>query len=307
LIERHDALRARFESRDGWPVQIVERSDAVSLPVVDLVSIPETTRQAELTRLIREEATHPFDLGVRPLLRVLLLQLATDQYVLVLTAHHIIADGWSMELLLRELGLLYTALASGRGLALDPLAIRYGVYLEQQNRALRGQVIESQLAFWRKQLADLPLLDLPTDCVGRREEGDRGATLSFAFSAELSQALLRIGRRQGATTFVTLMAALQTFLGRHTGQDDFGIGFPIANRPSREAENLVGCFVNTLVLRADLSDDPPFTELLARVRSRALEAYAHQAAPYESLVQEFRRPLFRVMLALQNAPPANLN
>ena len=307
LVERHDALRARFESRDGRPVQIVEHSAAVSLPVVDLVSIAETTRQAELTRLIREEATRPFDLSAGPLLRVLLLQLAADHYVLLLTAHHIVADGWSMELLLRELGLAYTALASGRGVALDPLAIRYGVYLEQQHRALRGPVIESQLAFWRKHLADLPLLDLPTDCVGRREESDRGATLSFAFSAELSQALLRIGRRQGATTFVTLMAALQTFLRRHTGQDDFGIGFPIANRPSREVENLVGCFVNTLVLRADLSDDPPFTELLARVRSRALEAYAHQAAPYESLVQEFRRPLFRVMLALQNAPAANLN
>lgn len=307
LTERHDALRSRFESRDGRPVQIVEPSAAVSLPVVDLVSIAETTRQAELTRLIWEEATRPFDLSAGPLLRVLLLQLGADQYVLLLTAHHIIADGWSMELLLRELGLSYTALASGRGVELDPLAIRYGVYLEQQHRALRGPVIESQLALWRKQLADLPLLDLPTDCVGRREESDRGATLSFAFSAELSQALLRIGRRQGATTFVTLMAALQTFLQRHTGQDDFGIGFPIANRPSREVEKLVGCFVNTLVLRADLSDDPPFTELLARVRSRALKAYAHQAAPYESLVQEFRRPLFRVMLALQNAPAANLN
>ena len=307
LIERHDALRARFESRDGRPVQIVQPSATVSLPVIDLVSIAETTRQAELTRLLREEATRPFDLSAGPLLRVSLLQLAADDYVLLLTAHHIIADGWSMELLLRELGLSYTARASGRGVALDPLAIRYGVYLEQQHRALRGPVMESQLAFWRKQLADLPLLDLPTDCVGRGEESDRGATLSFAFSAELSQALLRIGRRQGATTFVTLMAALQTFLRRHTGQDDFGIGFPIANRLSREVENLVGCFVNTLVLRADLSDDPPFTALLARVRSRALEAYAHQAAPYESLVQEFRRPLFRVMLALQNAPAANLN
>ena len=307
LIERHDALRARFESRDGRPVQIVQPSATVSLPVIDLISIAEMTRQAELTRLLREEATRPFNLSAGPLLRVSLLQLAADDYVLLLTAHHIIADGWSMELLLRELGLSYTARASGRGVALDPLAIRYGVYLEQQHRALRGPVMESQLAFWRRQLANLPLLDLPTDCVGRGEESDRGATLSFAFSAELSQALLRIGRRQGATTFVTLMAALQTFLRRHTGQDDFGIGFPIANRPSREVENLVGCFVNTLVLRADLSDDPPFTELLARVRSRALEAYAHQAAPYESLVQEFRRPLFRVMLALQNAPAANLN
>ena len=307
LIERHDALRTRFESRDGRPVQIVEPSGAVSLPVIDLVSITETTPEAELTRLIREEATRPFDLSAGPLLRVLLLQLAANDYVLLLTAHHIIADGWSMELLLRELGLSYTALANGRGVAFDPPAIRYGVYLEQQHRAPQGSVIESQLAFWRKQLADLPRLDLPTDYVGPPEESDRGATLNFAFSAELSQAVLRIGRRQGATAFVTLMAALQTFLWRHTGQDDFGIGFPITNRASREAENLVGCFVNTLVLRADLSEDPPFTELLARVRSRALEAYAHQAAPYESLVQEFRCPLFRVMLALQNAPAANLN
>src|SRR5262249_29118942 len=161
LVERHDALRTRFESRDGRPVQIVEPSRSVSLPVVDLVSIPETTRQAELTRLIWEEATRPFDLSAGPLLRGLLLHLAVDHYVLLLTAHHIIAECWSVDLLLRELGLSYTALASGRGVALDPLAIRYSGYLEQQHRALGGPVIESQFAFWRNQLANLPLLDLP--------------------------------------------------------------------------------------------------------------------------------------------------
>ena len=306
LIERHDALRARFESRDGRPFQIIEPAGSWSLPVVDLESIPEERQEAELEQLLWQEATRPFDLSLGSLLRIILLRLAANEHVLLLTAHHIVTDGWSMELLIRELGLSYAAMVEERASPLLPLPLQYGDCLVKQHRSLQGPVIEPDIAFWRKQLADLPVLDLPTDRSRPPEESDRGATQSFALGPELSETLLRIGQTHGATTFITLMAALQALLWRYTGQDEFGIGFPIANRAPAEAETVIGCFVNTLVLRADLSGDLTFTQLLTRVRAHALQAYAHQALPYELLVQEFRGPLFRVMLALQNAPAANL-
>jgi amino acid adenylation domain-containing protein len=312
IVARHEVLRARFELRDGRPSQTIEPAGSWPLPVVALESLSEEPREAERERIVQQEATRPFDLSRGPLLRTTLLRLEPDKHLLLVTTHHIVSDGWSMEVLLRELGILYTALSQGRSSPLLPLPIQYADYALWQRKWLQGRVLEKQVAYWRKQLAGLPVLDLPTDHPRPSMESDRGATHRFVLSAELSARLHRLAREQGATMFMTLMAAWQALLSRYSGQEDFGIGFPIANRMQEEVEALIGCFVNTLVLRADVSGNPTYAELLALVRERALKAYAHQGVSFEWLVHELgvkrdnsRSPLFQVMFVLQNAPAAD--
>ncbi|MDQ2871268.1 MAG: amino acid adenylation domain-containing protein [Acidobacteriota bacterium] len=309
MVERHESLRTRFEVRAERPVQTIDPAGAWPVSVVDLESAPDALRDAARRRWIQEEAERPFDLERGPLARAILLRSSPTEHVLLVTLHHIISDGWSMEVLLRDLAKEYEARLHGRSASLSPLRFQHADFASWQRKRLRGPAFEGDLAYWREQLRGLPPLELPADRRRGSGLGHRGAIRRFALSATLSETLHRLGQRERATDFMTLMAAWQALLSRHSGQEDFGVGFPIANRVHPDAERVMGCFVNTLVLRADLAGDPSFVDLLRRVRERAIDAYAHQAVPFEQVVQELgvrrqvdRNPLFQVMFDLQNAP-----
>ncbi len=302
-VHRHEPLRTRFEAVDGEPVQIVLPFAAVPLPLTDLSALPEPERHAEAMRHAALEGQRPFDLRRGPMLRAALLRLTAEEHVLLLGVHHIAFDGWSLDVLRRELGALYTAFAAGKPSPLAPLPVRYADYAVWQRQWLQGGVLESQLAWWRERLAGSPpALELPFDRPRPEAQSLRGAVERAGLPRDLFQG------RGGATPFMTLLAGVQAFLHRITGQDGFLMGTPVANRDRAEIQGLVGFFVNTLVLRADLSGDPTFPELLARVRETALSAYAHQDLPFERLVQELapgrdlaRTPLFQVVFSWQ--PP----
>jgi len=310
IVRRHESLRTTFVAKDGHPVQVIAPELTVPLPVVDLHSLSEAEREAEALQLAIEEAQRPFDLAKGPLLRTTLLRLDEEDHILLLTMHHIISDGWSMGVFVREMGALYEALSQGRPSPLPELPIQYVDFAQWQRKWLQGEELERQLAYWKEQLAGLPpLLELPTDRPRPAVQRYQGAHHSFALSKSLSQALESLSQEEGATLFMTLLAAFQTLLYRYTGQEDICVGTPIANRTRAEIEGLIGFFVNTLVLRTDLSGDPSFRELLRRVREVALGAYAHQDLPFEMLVDELQpardmshSPLFQVMFVLQNAP-----
>ncbi|HKH45137.1 MAG TPA: amino acid adenylation domain-containing protein [Thermoanaerobaculia bacterium] len=310
VARRHEAVRTTFGVRGGEPVQIVQPPAPVPLPVVDLAALPEATRAGEAQRLAREEERRPFDLERGPVLRAGLVRLAPAEHLLLLTLHHIVCDEWSIRLLFGEVVTLYTALREGRPAALPELPVQYADYAIWQRGWLTGPVLESQLAFWRSRLADPPVLELPTDRPRPPLQTVRGARLSFSLPAETSAALLALGRRRGATAFMTLLAAYEALLARTAGQTDLTIGTPITGRTRGEVESLIGFFLNTLVLRADLSGDPGFGEIVDRTRARALEAYAHQDLPFEKLVDEIgvRRslghsPLFQALFVLLHAAP----
>src|SRR5215813_13196004 len=311
IVRRHQALRTTFSIVEGQPVQVVSPSLRISLPVGDLTDRPATEREEEARRLAREEAQRPFDLARGPLLRVTLLRLGEQDHVLLLTMHHIVCDGWSMGVLYRELSLLYEAFSKGLPSPLSDLPIQYADFAVWQREWLQGEVLETQLSYWKKQLEGVPaVINLPTDRPRPSLQSYRGARQSFELSEELTSALKILSRKHHVTVFMTLLAAFQTLLHRYTSQHDIVIGSPIANRNRTEIESLIGFFVNTLVLRSDLSGNPSFTGLLARVRNVALGAYAHQDVPFEKLVEEFQpqrslshSPLFQVMFVLQNAPP----
>ncbi|MDQ6893670.1 MAG: amino acid adenylation domain-containing protein [Acidobacteriota bacterium] len=309
LTARHEALRTRFQTRNGRPVQVIEPAGSWILRVVDLEELAEDERATRLQQLTEEEAERPFDLSGRSLLRTSLLRRSRLEHTLLLTMHHIITDGWSVEVMLRDLGMFYRARRDGAPAALPPLRMQYADFAAWEKKWLQGAAYQEHLAYWREDLAELPPLNLPTDRPRTTKPSQRGGHLPFTFTSELTASLRRLGKQQGATLFMVLMAAWQALLSRYCDQEDFGIGFPIANRTQEEFERVAGCFLNTLVLRADLSGDPTFAELLARVRRRALKAYAHQAVPFERLVQELavrrdpaRNPLFQAMFNLQNAP-----
>src|SRR5215471_7515415 len=311
IVRRHQALRTTFSIVEGQPVQVVSPSLRISLPVVDLTDRPEAEREEEARRLAREEAQRPFDLARGPLLRVTLLRLGEQDHVLLLTMHHIVCDGWSMGVLYRELSLLYEAFSKGLPSPLSGLPIQYAYFAVWQQKWLQGEVLETQLSYWKKQFEGVPaVINLSTDRPWPAVQSYRGARQPFELSEELTGALKILSRKQHVTLFMTLLAAFQTLLHRYTAQHDIVIGSPIANRNRTEIEGLIGFFVNTLVLRSDLSGNPSFTGLLARVRNVALGAYAHQDVPFEKLVEEFQpqrslshSPLFQVMFVLQNAPP----
>ncbi|MFL6289706.1 MAG: amino acid adenylation domain-containing protein [Thermoanaerobaculia bacterium] len=307
LACRHEALRTTFALTDEMTdemadearvVQVVAPSLDLALPVVDLSGVPG----GEALRVAAAEAARPFDLARGPLLRALLLRTGGEEHLLVLVMHHIVSDGWSMGVLLRELARLYG------GASLPPAAIQYADYAAWQRGWLQGEPLRRQLDFWRGRLAGLPpLLELPADRPRPPIQGTRGGRAELPLDAPLDA----LCRARGVTLFMALLAGVQALLGRITGREDPPVGTPIANRQRAETEAVVGLFVNTLALPADLAGDPTFADLLARVRETTLDAYAHQDLPFEKLVEELRperdlshAPVFQVMLVVQNAPLA---
>jgi amino acid adenylation domain-containing protein len=306
VVRRHEVLRTTFAVVDGKPVQVIAPEPTVYLPKEDLTDMSEAEREAAVRRLALDEAQKPFDLTTGPLLRARLLRLAKGEHVLLLTMHHIVSDGWSMGVFVREVAQIYTAFVAGEPSPLTELPIQYGDFAQWQREWLQGEVLETQLSYWRDQLGGSPpMLELPTDHPRPAVQTSRGATESLAMPRGLSQALKTLGREEGATLFMTLLAAFQTLLYRYTGQRDISVGTPIAGRGRPEVEDLIGFFVNTLVMRTDLSGTPSFRDLLRRVRKTALEAYAHPDLPFETLVEALRperdlshTPLFQTMLVL---------
>jgi amino acid adenylation domain-containing protein len=314
VVRRHEVLRTAFGTQAGEPVQLVAPFRRTALPLEDLGEVPEGEREETALRLAREEAQAPFDLERGPLFRARLVRLGADDHLLLLSLHHIVSDGWSLGVLVREVAALYAAFSNGEPSPLSELPVQYADFAAWQREWLRGEVLETQLSYWRRQLAgSAAALALPTDRPRPPALSFRGARLRFELPAELNDELKRLSRGEGATLFMVLLAAFQTLLYRYTGQDDITVGTPIANRQRGEIEPLIGFFVNTLALRTDLSGDPTFRQLLARVRETTLGAYAHQDVPFEKLVEELhldrdlsRNPLFQVMFALQSAPVGEL-
>jgi amino acid adenylation domain-containing protein len=308
-VRRHETLRTVFAEDGGAPVQVILPFAGFTLPVEDLGGMDEAEREAAVLRRAREEAARPFDLAAGPLFRAVLLRLADDEHVLLLGMHHVVTDGWSQGILVRDLSELYAAFAEGRDPVLPALPVQYADYAVWQRRQLQGAALEGQLAYWRARLADAPaLLELPTDHPRPAVQGSRGARAPVALPRALLDGLQALGRREGATLYMTLLAAFQVLLGKYAGTADVVVGTPVAGRARRETEELVGFFVNSLVLRTDLGGDPAFREVLRRVRDVTLGAWEHQDVPFERLVEELQperslshSPLFQVVFTLQNA------
>ncbi|HEX7239342.1 MAG TPA: amino acid adenylation domain-containing protein, partial [Longimicrobiaceae bacterium] len=305
IVRRHEALRTVFASVGGRPVQVVVPASSVELPVEDVSADPGRVRlRAE------EEARRPFDLAAGPLFRARLLRVADGEHALLLCMHHVVSDGWSLGVLFHEMSALYGAFAAGRESPLPELPVQYADYAVWQREWLTGETLDRQLAFWRERLAGAPAeLELPTDRPRPAVQSHRGGAHPFTVPADVTRGLKALARAEGATLFMTLLAAWQTLLARYAGQDDVVVGTPVAGRTQPETEGLIGFFVNTLALRTDLSGAPSLRALLGRVREATLEAYAHQDLPFERLVDALgvarelgRDPVFQVVLVLQNAP-----
>ncbi len=313
MVKRHESLRTTFGDDAGRPFQIVSPPAAVFLPLVDLAGLPAAPREGELQRLALLETRRPFDLARGPLLRVALLRAGEEDHAVVYTMHHILSDGWSSLVFLREMAALYGAFSAGRPSPLPPLPIQYPDYAVWQRSYLAGEVLAEHLAYWRERLRGSSGLELPGDRPRPPVETFRGMARPVALSAATTRGLKDLGRREGVSLFMTLLAVFDTLLLRYTGQTDIPIGSPIANRNRREVEGVIGFFSNTIVLRTDLSGDPTFRELLARVREVTLGAYSHEDLPFERIVEEVqpdrdmsRNPLFQVMCVLQNQPRSAL-
>lgn len=313
LILRHEALRTTFQSQDGIPSQEIDSATSWALPVVDLRQVPSTRRQEIAELLLNREAARPFNLSEGPLARIFLLHQSEDHLILSKTLHHIISDGWSEEILWRELQLLYNASQSDKEVSLPAIRLQYREFAVWQRQWLRGEIIERQLSYWRQRLADLPETYLPTDHPRPRVQGYRGKIFPATISADLMNGLNRLGTQHQSTLYMTLLTGYMILLERWTGERDLAVGSPIANRNRHELEGIVGFFVNTLVMRAQVARSMTFLELHAQVRDTALSAYAHQDLPFERLVEELRperhlniAPLFQLVFALQNAPSAEI-
>jgi amino acid adenylation domain-containing protein len=318
IVRRHESLRTTFSVRDGRPVQVIGPAVPSTTPgliaLADLSDVPAAQREERARAAAVEEARRPFDLQRGPLLRLGLVRLAEREHLLLVTLHHIISDGWSTNVLLREIAALYAAFSQGKPSPLPELPIQYADFALRQREELHGEVLEEQLAYWKQELAGAPrLLDLPTDRPRPAVQSHRGAVRPVAVPAAAAQALRQLCRREGVTPFMALLAAWALLLGRHAGQDDVLVGSPTAGRDRLETEDLIGFFVNTLVLRTDLREDGSgatgFSALLARVRRVCLDAFSHQDLPFERLVEELvperglaHSPLFQVFFTVQNIP-----
>jgi amino acid adenylation domain-containing protein len=317
VARRHESLRTRFAEVGGEPVQIVSPEAPVSLPRIDLAGLPDSIRRAEALRLARAEAVRAFDLTAGPLLRAHLVTLGPalgpalgpEDHELILVQHHIVTDGWSLDLLAGELAALYDAALDGRPSPLPEPQVQYGDFASWQRRWLEGEARQRLVDHWRDRLRGLGSLELPSDRPRPAVQTFRGGSLAFELPGVSAGDLETFGRRQGATLFITLLAAFQGLLSRWSGQADVAVGSPVAGRVRPELEDLIGFFVNTLVLRADVGGAPSFGDLLARVRESTLDAFAHQDLPFEVLVEELqpvreqgRSPLFQVLFGLQ--PPS---
>jgi amino acid adenylation domain-containing protein len=313
IVERHESLRTRFTTMEGEPVQVIEDHMELKLGSDDLTALPEHERFPQARKFAQEEVKKPFDLKRGPLMRAKLLRLGPREHILVLTLHHIIADGWSLGIVVREISTLYTHIDAGTPSSLEELPIQYADFSMWQREWLAGGVLEQQLEYWKKQLAGIAPLELPTEHPRPPLQSYRGNTIYFKFPPALTQKLRELSQRENASLYMTLLAGFQVLLHRYTGQQDITVGSPIAGRTRRETEGVVGLFINALALRADLSGKPAFDEFLKRVRNVALEAYAHQEVPFEKLVETLaserdfsRAPIFQVWFALQMAPHTEL-
>jgi amino acid adenylation domain-containing protein len=308
IIRRHDTLRTTFATVDGQPKVVIAPTLKLTIPVVDLTGYPQHELETEVRRLSDEEALRPFDLAQGPLVRVSLIRLGEDAHVLLVTTHHIISDGWSTVVFFQELSQLYEAFSKGERSPLPELPIQYPDYATWQREWLQGQVLEKQLSYWKENLGgDLPVLDLATDRPRPSVQTHHGARESLLLSQNLTEAITALSQREGVTLFMTLLAAFKVLLFRHTGLQDIIVGSPITSRPQPETEGLIGFFLNNLALRTDLSGNPSFRDVLARVRETALEAYANQDVPFEKIVEELnpdrnlcRTPIFQVFFNLLN-------
>lgn len=306
VVQRHEALRTSFVSVKGRPVQVITPSVKLTLPVLEL---PEAT-VAEALRFATEFAQKPFDLSQSPLLRVQLLYLKPEEHILLLTMHHIIADGWSIGILIQELAEIYQAISHDLPSLLPKLPIQYADFADWQRKWLQGEILHTQLDYWKQQLSgNLSVLQLTTDRPRPAIQTFSGKKQFLAFPKALSEAVKELNKREGVTQFMTLIAVFKTLLYCYTNQQEILVGSPVAGRTRAETQGIIGFFINTLVLRTNLSGNPSFRALLGRVREVALGAYAHQELPFEKLVEELQpernlshNPLFQVMFIMQNAP-----
>lgn len=313
VLRRHQALRTRFELLDGQPIQVVEAVRPFELPVTDLTDMQYEEREQTAVRMSREEASRPFDLSRGPLVRAQLLRLGSQEHILLFTLHHIISDGWSVGILVREVSALYQAFTSGLPSPLPELKIQYTDYSVWQRSWLQGDVLQGQLSYWREQLANLPSLELPTDYPRPAIQSYVGGSASGSLLPGLTADLKRLSQREGVTLFMTLLSAFSILLSKYSGEEDIAVGSPIAHRTGGQTEDIIGFFVNTLVHRVDLSGDPTFRQVLGRVRETCLGAFSHQDVPFELLVEKVaperdlsRNPLFQVMFQYVNVPTAAL-
>ncbi|WP_437589100.1 non-ribosomal peptide synthase/polyketide synthase [Sorangium sp. So ce1000] len=309
IVRRHEVLRTTFDVVDGQPSQVVHADGAPRIERIDLGALPAAQRDAEVRRLIEREARRPFDTASGPLLRLTLLRLGSEEHILLWVVHHLVFDGWSTSLVLAEFAALYTAFSSGRPAPLADLPLQYADFAHWQRERVEGGLLEAQLAYWKRQLGGQPgLLELPADRPRPAIQRFRGARHFFRVPGALAAALGALARREETTLFAALMAGFQALLARRAGTFDISVGTPVTNRSRAELEGLVGCFANTAVVRADLSGDPPFAALLARVTAAVREAQAHQEVPFDQVVEAVspvrdlsHAPLCQVMFALQPA------
>ena len=308
LIRRHEVLRTTFPTVDGKPVQVIAPPTALTLPIHNLQGLSAQQQTEEIREMVKSLASQPFDLAVGPLVQFTLLQLSNQEYVLVLKMHHIIYDGWSLNIFKRELSQLYAAFAQGLPNPLPELSIQYADFAIWQRQWLTGEVLERQLNYWQQQLADASVvLELPTDKPRPPVQSFRGEVERFQLDGNLTQRLKQLSQKSEATLFMTLLAAFLVLISRYSGQLDIIVGSPIANRNNKSVEQLIGFFANTIALRGDLSGNPSFADFLAQVRQTTLSAYAHQDLPFEMLVEKLqperdlsRNPLVQVLFSLQN-------
>ena len=314
IVRRHEVLRTVFKEERGEAVQVVEEAKEIEMEVVDLRGRREEEKEEEIRRESEEEGRKGFDLRKGPMLRVKALKVSEEEQVVLLTMHHIVSDGWSMGILVKELGELYGGYSKGEEPELKELPIQYVDFAVWQRKWLRGEVYERQMGYWKEQLGEkAAVLELPTDRPRPSVQYYRGATEEVELSEELSERVKRVSRQEGMTVFMTLLAGFDVLLSRYSGQEEVIVGTPIANRNRAETEGLIGFFVNTLVLKTDMRGEPSYREVMRRVREVCLGAYANQDMPFEKLVDELGpkrdlsySPLFQVMFVMQNVPRSAL-
>ena len=310
IIQRHESLRTRIVLEQDQPVQKIAAAMDLLLTETDLSSLPKAERQAQLEWRIEDEAQSGFDLATGPLIRASLLKLAETEHILLFTLHHIVSDGWSMGVLIKEFAQLY----AGQHDSLPALPIQYADFAHWQRSWLQGEVLQKQLSYWKTKLSGAPaLLELPTDYPRPAIQGHQGAQVAISLSKDLTDKLQVLSQQHQASLFMTLLAGFKILLSRYSGQNDLSIGSPIANRNRKEIEGLIGFFVNTLVLRSEVNETESFSDFLKHVRETTLGAYEHQDIPFEQLVEVLQperhsshSPLFQVMFVLQNAPVSEL-
>jgi len=302
IVDRHEVLRSSFPVREGRPALVVAPKATLSLDNVAVNGSSGDEREEEATRLVIEAVHEPFDLGRGPLIRARLLRLHEREHVLVVVVHHIVCDGWSFGVMMRELSALYRAHVRGVRPSLPSLRMQYADFVRAQRASLKGKVLDEELGYWRRSLAGVPLLQLPTDRSRPPVQGFSGGLEAIELSEPLTDALKTFSRRCRVSMLVTMLAAFDALLARYSGQDDIVVGIPVTNRNEADLEGLVGFFINSVAVRTDLSGEPSFQEVVGRVRGVVLDAFEHRNVPFERLVQalELERslshnPVYQVM------------